>query len=84
MTAAQVLVMVGAGVGAAVGQFGITAAYRYAAPGSIAVFDYTNIIFTGVLGFLFFAQVPDMWSVAGFVMIAGAAVAMAKSKKEGR
>ena len=84
MTAAQVLVMVGAGVGAAVGQFGITAAYRYAAPGSIAVFDYTNIIFTGALGFLFFAQVPDVWSVAGFVMIAGAAVAMAKSKKEGR
>lgn len=84
MTAAQVLVLVGAGVGAAAGQFGITAAYRYAAPGSIAAFDYMNIVFTAALGFLFFAQVPDVWSVVGFLMIVCAAVAMGKNKKEGK
>ena len=82
MTAVQVLVMIGAGVSAAVGQFGITAAYRYAAPNSIAVFDYTNIVFAAVLGFLFFGQIPDLWSAAGFIVIVAAAVAMAKSKRE--
>ena len=82
MTAAQVWILIGAGAGAALGQFGITAAYRFAAPGSIAVFDYTNIIFTAALGFLFFAQIPDLWSVLGYAAIILAAVAVSGNKKE--
>ncbi len=69
MTASQVLVLLGAGVGAAVGQFGITLAYGYAAPKDIAVFDYSGILFASVFGFFFFGQVPDLLSVAGFVAI---------------
>ncbi|MBQ6137600.1 MAG: EamA family transporter, partial [Kiritimatiellae bacterium] len=69
MTAAQVAIMLGAGAGAAIGQFGITAAYRFAEPRSIAVFDYTNVIFTALLGFVFLGQVPDALSVAGFAVI---------------
>ena len=74
MTLGQVLVMVGAGCAAAVGQFGVTAAYRFAPPHEIAVFDYTNVIFTALFGFFFFAQVPDALSVAGFAVIVAAAV----------
>lgn len=69
MTPMQVLVMLGAGVGAAIGQFGVTAAYRFAAPREVAVFDYTNVIFTSLFGFAFFSQVPDLLSVAGFCLI---------------
>lgn len=69
MTPAQVFVMLCAGVGAAIGQFGVTAAYRFAAPREVAVFDYTNVIFTSVFGFVFFSQVPDLLSVAGFCLI---------------
>ena len=63
----------GAGAGAAIGQFGITAAYGYAAPREIAVYDYSNIVFTAALGFMLFGQVPDVWSVLGFVLIVAAA-----------
>ena len=73
MTWTQVLVLLGAGVGAAIGQFGVTLAYRYAEPRSIAVYDYTNVIFTALFGFVFFAQVPDLLSVVGFVVILAAA-----------
>ena len=66
MTWKQVLILFGAGAGAAMGQFGITLAYGYAAPREIAVFDYSNILFTAVFGFLFFGQVPDVFSLAGF------------------
>lgn len=69
MTPAQMLIMLGAGCGAAVGQFGITAAYRFAPPREVAVYDYTNVIFTSLFGFFFFAQVPDLLSVAGFMLI---------------
>jgi drug/metabolite transporter (DMT)-like permease len=82
MTAPQLLVLVGAGAAAAIGQFGITAAYRFAAPGSIAVFDYTNIVFTAALGYAFFAQVPDAWSIIGFIVIVGAATAMGRKRTE--
>ena len=69
MTPAQMLIMLGAGCGAALGQFGVTAAYRFAPPREIAVYDYTNVVFTALFGFLFFAQVPDLLSVAGFGLI---------------
>ena len=76
MTAAQVTILLGAGAGAAIGQFGVTAAYRYAEPRSIALYDYTNIVFTAALGFIFFSQTPDAASVAGFLVILFAAFRM--------
>ena len=76
MTWRQVLILFGAGAGAAMGQFGITLAYGYAAPREIAVFDYSNILFTAALGFLFFGQVPDVFSLVGFVAIFLAAFRM--------
>ena len=78
MTVGQVVVLLGAGVGAALGQFGITFAYGYAAPKDIAVFDYSGILFAALFGFLFFGQVPDLLSVAGFVAIILAAFALAR------
>jgi drug/metabolite transporter (DMT)-like permease len=76
MTFLQVLVLLGAGAGAAIGQFGVTAAYRFAEPRSIALYDYTSIVFTAAFGFFFFAQVPDVVSVAGFLVILFAAFRM--------
>jgi len=74
MTGPQVLILAGAGVGAAMGQFGITLAYGYAAPREIAIYDYSNILFTSALGWLFLAQVPDLLSFIGIVLIVFAAI----------
>ena len=78
MTWGQVAILLGAGVGAAIGQFGVTAAYRYAEPRSIAAFDYTNVIFTALFGFAFFGQVPDLLAVAGFAVILLAALRLSR------
>lgn len=69
MTWGQVVILLGAGAGAAIGQFGVTMAYGFAPPKDIAVWDYSNIFFTAAFGFLFFAQTPDTWSCLGFVAI---------------
>ena len=74
MTWQQVVVLFGAGAGAAIGQFGVTAAYGYAAPREIAVYDYSNILFTAAFGFFLFGQVPDLWSALGFGLILLAAL----------
>lgn len=80
MTTAQAWILVGAGASAAVGQFGITAAYRYAEPRRIAVFDYSNVIFAALLGFAFFGQKPDMLSISGFVLICAASACCGKMR----
>lgn len=78
MTAEQVLILLGAGAGAAIGQFGITLAYGYAAPRDIAVFDYSGILFAAAFGYLFFGQIPDWMSIFGFVAILFAVAGLAR------
>ncbi|MBO5288455.1 MAG: DMT family transporter [Spirochaetales bacterium] len=76
MTLFQFFVLIGAGIAAAGGQFSITAAYCYAPAREISIFDYTQIIFASILGFVLFGQIPDIWSAIGYVVICSAAVAM--------
>lgn len=58
---------------AAGGQFSITAAYTYAPAKEISVFDYTQVIFAALLGFIFLNQIPDIYSVVGYIIIIGVA-----------
>ena len=63
-----------AGIGAAGGQFCITAAYKAAPAKEISVFDYSQVIIAAVLGFIFLNQVPDLLSILGYVIIFTVAV----------
>lgn len=76
MTWTQLLFLIGAGAAAAGGQFTITAAYCYAPAKEISVYDYSQIIFSTALGFLFFSEIPDGWSFLGYIIIITAAVGM--------
>lgn len=74
MTLTQLAILICAGLAAAGGQFGITKAYTYAAGREVSVFDYTQIIFSTLIGFLVFDQLPDGWSFLGYTLIIAAAV----------
>ncbi|MGN0141833.1 MAG: DMT family transporter [Roseburia sp.] len=74
MTGQQFLYLMLAGAAATGGQLSITAAYTRAPAKEISVFDYTQVLFAALLGFLFLDQVPDWMSVAGYVIIIGSAV----------
>ena len=76
MSPYQLAMLLLAGLSAAGGQFTITAAYSFAPAREISVFDYTNVLFAALWGFLLFSQVPDGWSVLGYVIITAVAVAM--------
>ncbi|MCF0242612.1 MAG: DMT family transporter [Treponema sp.] len=84
MTLTQTLWLLGAGVAAACGQFGITNAYFNAPSSKISVYEYTNVIFAAVLGFIAFHQIPDIYSILGYVLIIGTAVVVfvVNTKKE--
>lgn len=65
-----------AGVCAAGGQFSITAAYTYAPSREISIYDYSQIIFAAIIGFIVFGDVPDLWSFVGYVVICAMAIWM--------
>lgn len=74
MTVRQVLIMLLAGSSCAAAQFALTAAYRYAPPRDISIYDCSQIIFSGLLGYLLFRQVPSATSMIAYVLIILASV----------
>lgn len=65
----QLLCLLGAGVAGCLGQFGITYAYFFAPARDISIFDYSQIIFSSLLGLLMFNQIPDALSWIGYAVI---------------
>lgn len=63
-----------AGGAATGGQLFITKAYTFAPAKEISVFDYTQVVFAALLGFVFLDQLPDVYSWIGYAIIIGCAV----------
>lgn len=74
MTARQWLFLCLTGLAAAGGQIGITSAYSKAPAKEISVYDFSIVIFAAIFGFMFLDQVPDVFSIIGYVIIIGTAV----------
>ena len=74
MTGEQWLFLILTGIAAAGGQIFITKAYSRAPAKDISVFDFSIVIFAAVLGFCFLNQIPDLFSVLGYLVIIGTAV----------
>ena len=72
----QLFYLLMTGVAATFGQFFITAAYSHAPAKELSVYDYSNVIFSGVLGFLVLGEIPDIFSYIGCALIIATAVIM--------
>ena len=72
----SLIFLICAGISASVGQFGITKAYVCAPAKEISVYDYTQVLFAALFGFLIFGQLPDFLSVIGYCLICGAGIGM--------
>ena len=59
---------------AAIAQFAITAAYAHAPAKEISIFDYTQVIFSAIIGFFLFDQLPDRYSIIGYLIICSVSV----------
>lgn len=73
LTTSQFLYLLAAAFCACGGQFTVTAAYKYAPGKEISIFDYSQILFAAVLGFVVFHEVADGWSYLGYAIILVAA-----------
>jgi drug/metabolite transporter (DMT)-like permease len=85
MTKMQLIYLLLVGVCAAGGQFAITAAYTFAPSREISVYDYSNIVFTAIEGYLFLGhQIPDFWSIVGYIVICAMAIWMFVYNNKGK
>jgi drug/metabolite transporter (DMT)-like permease len=65
-------------------QYLIILAYRQASAAQISPFNYTVVIFSGLLGWMFFHNVPDLASLAGTILIcAGGILSIRAGHPEG-
>ena len=76
MSAKQLLYLMLAGTFACIGQLGITKAYVCAPAKEISVYDYAQVLFAALLGFIAFGDMPDVLSILGYVLICGAGIGM--------
>lgn len=61
------LVLVGAT--AAFGQYCMLRSLRIAEATAVTPFDYTRLLFAGIFGYVFFAEVPDGWTLLGCAIL---------------
>jgi len=54
----------------------ITIAYKYSPAKEISIYDYSQIIFSALLGLIIFGQLPDILSFIGYAVILTAAIIM--------
>lgn len=72
------LLLLGMGVVGAIAHNCFLRAYRVGEATAMAPIDYTRLLFAGVAGFLFFGTVPDVYTIAGAVIIAGTSLYIAR------
>ena len=57
-----------------IAQFAVTKAYTIASPSLIAPFEYTALIWSALLGYLLWNDIPDAYAISGTVLILGSGI----------
>ena len=73
-TGRELLLLLGIGAFAGIGQIALTQAYKMAEPGSVSIINYSGILFSAVFGFLFLSEVLELRSILGIAAIFAAAL----------
>lgn len=66
------IAFIGLGVTGAVGQFCLTASYRFGPPSLLAPFEYASLIWAFILGYAVFGEIPTAFVVAGSLVVTAA------------
>lgn len=81
MTLYQISMLLLAGISATIGQYGVTFAYKFAAAKNISVFDYSQVLFSGIFGYMFFGEFPDFQSLIGYIIVISVGIVLVLRSK---
>jgi drug/metabolite transporter (DMT)-like permease len=74
----DLLVFIGIGVTGALAHIGLIKAFEYAEASLVAPFDYGQLIGAAVFGYVIFAELPDLWTWVGAVIIVASGIYVAR------
>ena len=77
-TNSEWIYLVGIGIFMAASQLLIILAYRQASAGRIAPFNYSVVVFSGLIGWLVWKNTPDMLSLIGVVLVTAGGILSTK------
>jgi drug/metabolite transporter (DMT)-like permease len=69
-----IVVLILTGIFAAGGQYFLTMAYTHGPAGEVSIYHYTQVVFSLIIGFLIWREIPDFLSMGGALLIIGAAI----------
>jgi len=69
------------GVFTQIGQVGLTKAMAKEAASKVTSYSYVQVIFSAILGIIFFAEVPTLWTLTGGTLIISGALINALWKR---
>ncbi|WP_347551934.1 DMT family transporter [Pseudalkalibacillus hwajinpoensis] len=72
----QLIYLLLAGLFATLGQFGLTIAYKFAPAREISIFFYSTVVYSALISIVLFGQIPDAWSILGYIVIFSASFYM--------
>jgi len=81
MSLYQLSMLLLAGISATIGQYGVTFAYKFAAAKNISVFDYSQVLFSGIFGYMFFGEFPDFQSLIGYIIVISVGIVLVLRSK---
>ncbi len=64
------IMMAALGVTSNLGHFSMIKAYETSPAATVAPFSYVNLLWATMFGFILFAELPDLWTISGAVVIA--------------
>jgi drug/metabolite transporter (DMT)-like permease len=76
------LFLVGMGLAGTLGHLCYVRALRGAEASAVLPYDYGRMIFSSLIGYLAFAEIPDRWTWIGSAIIAGAAIYIARRESQ--
>jgi drug/metabolite transporter (DMT)-like permease len=81
-SAADWVLGVALGLVASAGQYLMVQAYRFAPASLLAPFSYSSLLWSAALGWLLFGGLPDIWTLAGAVVIVAAGMVAARPDRK--
>jgi len=70
----DILLGVFIGFASTAGQWVVVLAFRYGDASVLAPFSYSQLLWVGIIGYVVFGEVPDIWTVMGAVFIVSSGV----------
>ncbi|MBQ3437184.1 MAG: DMT family transporter [Fusobacterium sp.] len=68
-TSTELLILIGIGLSATFGQFGLTYAYKLTPASEVSIYNYAIIITGMISGYIFYNEIPDKFSSIGALII---------------